>query len=97
MRADRGLYNLHLTFAEANGAYAAGVYVVVRRVDGVGMFGPFADSGPFFFIALDPGAWAVSATYNGATQVRTVNVGRGATDATFYWPATSPERRDVDP
>ena len=89
MQAKRGLYNLRLTFAEAQtGAYVAGVTVTIEPMGKGAPLGPFADSGPLFYVWVTPGAYRIVATYAGMPRTKTVHVGRGATQATMYWPAT---------
>lgn len=86
MQVTRDLYNLRLTFAEArSGAYLTGVSVTIEGTGRAASFGPYRDTGPLFYVHLDPGAYRVSATYAGSTQTRTVRIERGAVEAVFYW------------
>jgi hypothetical protein len=88
MQSKQGLYNLRLTFAEAQtGAYLAGVTVTLEPEGRSAPWGPFADCGPLFYVALSPGVYRVVATYAGLTRTKTLRVGKGATQATLYWPA----------
>lgn len=88
MQAKQDLYNLRLTFAEAQtGAYLAGVTVTIEPAGQNAPLGPFADCGPLFYVALSPGVYRVVASYAGLTRTKTVRVGKGATQATLYWPA----------
>ena len=89
MLATQDLYNLQLTFAEARtGAYVAGVTVWVETADRSASYGPFTDAGPLFHVMLSPGVYRVSASYAGVMRTKTIRVGKGATRATLYWPAT---------
>lgn len=88
MQAKQGLYNLRLTFAEAQtGANVAGVTVTIEPTGQNAPFGPFADCGPLFYVALSPGVYRVVASYAGLTRTKTVRVGKGTTQVTLYWPA----------
>lgn len=90
MQVKQDLYNLRLTFAEAQtGAYLAGVTVTLEPEGRSAPWGPFADCGPLFYVALSPGVYRVVASYAGLTRSKTVRVGKGATQATLYWPAAS--------
>ena len=90
MRANQDLYNLRLTFAEAQtGAYLAGVTVTIEPADKSAPWGPFADCGPLFHVALTPGVYRVVASYAGLTRSKAIRVGKAATQATLYWPAAS--------
>ncbi|OUM00922.1 hypothetical protein [Variovorax sp. JS1663] len=87
MRQKQGLYTLHLAFAEArSGAYLAGITLLIEPLDRGAPLGPYADCGPLFNVALRPGAYRVTAIYQGATRTKTVRVGKAATQATLYWP-----------
>ncbi|MEJ8856893.1 hypothetical protein WKW79_20125 [Variovorax robiniae] len=91
MLAKKDLYNVRLTFAEAGtGAYVAGVTVRLESTDRKGVsFGPFADCGPLFYVALRPGLYRVSASYAGVTRQVDVRAGAGAVHAVLHWPAAS--------
>jgi len=90
MQATQDLYNLRLTFAEAQtGAYVAGVTVSVEAADRSASYGPFADCGPLFYVALSPGVYRVSASYAGLMRTKTIRVGRAVTQATLYWPVAN--------
>jgi hypothetical protein len=90
MQANKDLYNLRLTFAEARtGAYLAGVTVTIEPADNSAPLGPFTDCGPLFHVALSPGVYRVVASYAGLTRTKTLRVGKAATQATLYWPAAS--------
>ena len=91
MQLGRSLYNLRLTFAEAGtGAYLSGVDVVVEPVEAARTYGPppstFKDCGPLLYVALNPGAYRVRATYRGLARTINVRIGREASTATLYWP-----------
>ncbi|KWT73304.1 MULTISPECIES: hypothetical protein [unclassified Variovorax] len=90
MQANQDLYNLRLTFAEAQtGAYLAGVTVIIEPANKSAPLGPFTDCGPLFYVALSPGVYRVVASYAGLTRSKTIRVGKTATQATLYWPAAS--------
>jgi hypothetical protein len=90
MQANQELYNLRLTFAEAQtGAYLAGVTVTIEPADKSAPLGPFTDCGPLFHVALRPGVYRVVASYAGLTRSKAIRVGKAATQATLYWPAAS--------
>ncbi|NDZ18430.1 hypothetical protein C7T35_07610 [Variovorax sp. WS11] len=93
MQANQELYNLRLTFAEAQtGAYLAGVTVTIEPADKSAPLGPFTDCGPLFHVALSPGVYRVVASYAGLTRSKTIRVGKAATQATLYWPAARDAR-----
>jgi hypothetical protein len=80
-------YNLRVQFAEAvTGAYVAGVVVTISRTDR-GSELQFDDCGPLFYAVVDPGTYKITATYEGVTRSRTVQVGKGVRQFTLYWPA----------
>ncbi|RZL92732.1 MAG: hypothetical protein EOP82_09350 [Variovorax sp.] len=90
MQAKQDLYTLRLAFAEAQtGAYVAGVTVTIEAEGRNAPFGPFADCGPLFYVALRPGVYRVIASYAGLTRTKAIRVGRGATHVTLYWPAVN--------
>jgi hypothetical protein len=87
MHLTRDLYNLRLTFAEAGrGAYVADVTLMIEPVGPGARYGPFMDCGPLFHVVVKPGTYRVSATHAGLTVVKTLQVGKGATLGTLYWP-----------
>lgn len=90
MQANQDLYNLRLTFAEAQtGAFLAGVTVTIEPANKSAPLGPFTDCGPLFHVVLSPGVYRVIASYAGLTRSKTIRVGKAATQATLYWPAAS--------
>lgn len=81
-------YNLRIQFAEAmTGAYVAGVAITISRAD-QGSELRFEDCGPLFYAVVDPGLYKITATYEGVTRTRTVQVGKGIRQFTLYWPAS---------
>ncbi len=82
MKAVMHNYNLVMTFAEKSGAYLADVKVSVSAVQGKKGFSTVSD-GPFFYAALPPGKYRVSAEYGGKTQTKVVKLGK--VHAVFYW------------
>lgn len=82
MKAVMHNYNLVMTFAEKSGAYLADVKVSVRALNGKKGFSTVSD-GPFFYAALPPGKYRVSAEYAGKAQTKVFKLGRA--QAVFYW------------
>lgn len=86
MQAQRKHYNLHLRFAQAKtGEYLSGVSVAIAPVAKKGETLHFEDAGPWLYVRLHPGSYRISAVYEGHKQVRTVAVGKAATDTVMYW------------
>ena len=92
-------YNLKLMFTLNEGNYLAGVNVAITDSRG-GKVIDDVSNGPFFFAKLPAGQYTVSATHNGKTQTRKVNVGKGMQTAHLRWAANSedfPGPRDGSP
>lgn len=86
LRAQEGQYNLKLVFSLIEGNYIADVQVVVKSAGGGAVLEHFAE-GPIFMAQLPAGTYAVSATYVGNTQTRTVKVGEKLRTEYFRWPS----------
>jgi hypothetical protein len=89
MRAVRGQYNLHLSFAEANtGSYLIPVTVSIDQIGGDKLaLGPFEDCGPLLYVNLPAGQYRVTAIQEGVTKTKTVRIGRRSVNQVMYWPA----------
>lgn len=88
MQAVRAQYNLQLIFALAkSGQYVSQVDVSIKKSGSEFEWGPYDNTGPWFFVQLEPGTYRVSATYDGVTQTQTVRVRRSVSERVFYWPA----------
>jgi hypothetical protein len=84
-RADE--FNLKLVFTLDEGNYIADVGVAVKDAQGRSVIEDVAD-GPYFMAKLRPGRYTVSATYEGKTVTRKVQVGeRGMRTAYLRWPS----------
>lgn len=79
-------YNLKLIFAEKRGPFIAGVTVAIADAKGVEI-ASVATDGPWFFIQLPAGHYAVKATFKGQTkEVKNLNVAKNKTvQQTFVW------------
>ena len=78
-------FNLVLMFAARGGAYLSNVHVVIQDSRGNTALDAVAD-GPYFYAALPPGSYAVSASANDQTQRRRINLRAGTSSRTdFYW------------
>jgi len=67
-------YNLHLAFAQSDGAYVADVALAIRGADGRLLWRGVSD-GPFFFARVPGGQYQVSAEYDGKVLTRRISVG----------------------
>lgn len=80
-------FNLKLVFTLEEGNYIADVDVVLRDSTGRTVVEETAD-GPFFMAKLPAGPYKVSATYDGKTRTRSVQVGeKGLRTAYMRWPS----------
>jgi hypothetical protein len=84
MKAQRGQYNLLLTFAERDGEMRAGVAVTVRDRAGKTVL-EVPDAGPMVYAKLPPGTYRVTASADGVERVRTATVGRAPREIYFHW------------
>jgi len=85
MKAEAARHDLMLTFATADGAYVADVDVEIRRGGKVVLQGHC--NGPLMLVDLAPaGSYEISATAQGKTEHKTVNVGAKPASTTFTWP-----------
>jgi hypothetical protein len=80
-------FNLKLVFTVEEGNYIADVDVAVRDSAGRTVIEETAD-GPFFMAKLPAGRYRVSATYDGKTRTRSIQVGeQGLRTAYLRWPS----------
>jgi len=81
-----GDYNLHLAFAQADGAYLADVGLSIRSADGQLVWTGFSE-GPFFFAQIPGGQYQVSAEFDGRVVSKIVQVRSAAPGPMhhFYW------------
>ena len=80
-------FNLMLVFTLNEGNYIADVNVELQDAKGRTLVQDTAD-GPYFLAQVPPGRYTVSATYDGKTVKRNVQVGsRGARTAYLRWPS----------
>jgi len=80
-------FNLKLLFTLVEGNYLADVNVALADAKGNKLLEHLAD-GPFFMAKLPEGQYTVSATYEGKTQTRRVNVGAGGLHTVHLrWPS----------
>ena len=73
MREIANRYNLHLTFASADGSYLADIPVTIQDNSGNTVLDTVSP-GPLFYANLTPGAYTVAASANGKTQTKQVEV-----------------------
>jgi len=67
-------YNVKLVFAEKRGAFISGVTVVITSAKGTEIVS-LKTEGPWFYIQLPPGDYAVKATFKGeAKQIKNLSV-----------------------
>lgn len=86
LKAREGDYNLKLVFTLIEGNYLADVNVVLKTAAGATVLEHLAE-GPIFMALLPAGAYAVSVTYLGKAQSRTVKVGDKLRTEYFRWPS----------
>lgn len=84
--ARRGEFNLRLVFALANGEYVAGVETLVAEEHDGHVVLRLLSDGPFVYARLNPGRYALAATFRGETQRRELVVpASGAIDLSLFW------------
>ena len=87
MMAKRNAYNLRLSFAEAvTGDLLADVSVSIEPANGGAQYGPFAHTGPLFYMRLSPGSYRVNANYQGSMMTRVILIGQQPVDEVLHWP-----------
>jgi hypothetical protein len=79
-------YNLHLAFAQSDGAYLADVGLSIRSADGQLVWSGFSE-GPYFFAHIPGGQYQVNAEFDGRVVTKTVQVRSAAPGPMhhFYW------------
>ncbi len=81
-------YNLHVAFAQSDGAYVADVALAIRSADGRLMWQGVSD-GPFFFARLPRGQYLVTAEYGGKAATRRIDAGSAPGPLHhFHWKAS---------
>jgi carboxypeptidase family protein len=79
-------YNLKLIFALSSGEYISDVNVSIADAAGRKVADHTSD-GPWMFAELPPGAYTVTASFNGKTETHKVTVGKqGQKVVDFRWP-----------
>lgn len=73
MRRAAGAYNLHVLFANPQGAYLAGVAFSVSDPQGRQLVSGTSD-GPWLYVKLPPGRYQVTAESHGIRQSRDIQV-----------------------
>jgi hypothetical protein len=72
-------YNVKLVFAEKRGAFISGVTLMIASANGAEIASLNTD-GPWFYIQLPPGEYAVKATFKGETkQIKNLRVAKDKT------------------
>ena len=81
-----GDYNLHLAFAQADGAYLADVGLSIRSADGQLVWSGFSE-GPYFFAQIPGGQYQVNAEFDGRVVSKIVQVRSAAPGPMhhFFW------------
>lgn len=95
LKARESEFNLKLVFTLVEGSYLSDVSVVIRDAAGKTLVEHVAD-GPFFMAKLPAGAYAVTATYEGKSQARKVNVSSKLRTEYLRW-ASNPQADYVLP
>ncbi|BCL74993.1 hypothetical protein JHS3_07290 [Jeongeupia sp. HS-3] len=85
LKAIQASYNLRLLFVGRDGHYLSGTQVVVKNAKSEAVLD--AEShGPYFYAKLPAGRYSVSASHDGKTQTRPLQVGtKGGKQTTFRW------------
>jgi hypothetical protein len=73
LKARESEFNLKLVFTLTEGSYLSDVSVALKDASGRTLVEHVAD-GPFFMARLPAGTYAVTATYEGKSQTRKVNI-----------------------
>lgn len=79
-------FNLKLVFTLNEGNYIADVNVAVKDARGRTVVEEMAD-GPYLLAKIPRGRYTVTATYDGKTVTRTMQVGAGLRTAYLRWPS----------
>jgi hypothetical protein len=79
-------YNLKLVFTLNEGNYLADVGVALKDARGRTVLEDTAE-GPFFLVKLPAGQYTVTATYEGKTVTRKLQVGKGLRTEYLRWPS----------
>ena len=95
LKARASEFNLKLVFTLMEGSYLSDVSVAIRDAAGKTLVEHVAD-GPFFMAKLPAGAYAVTATYEGKSQARKVNVSSKLRTEYLRW-ASNPQADYVLP
>lgn len=95
LKAREREFNLKLVFTLAEGSYLSDVSVAIRDAAGKTLVEHLAD-GPFFMAKLPAGTYAVTATYEGKSQTRKVNVSSKLRTEYLRW-ASNPQTDYVLP
>jgi len=84
LNAIAGDFNLKVVMATNSGEYLSDVDVVITDDHGRSMVSAVAD-GPWFLVRLPAGHYTVTASSNGATQRKSVNVGDRQSRVDLRW------------
>ena len=79
-------YNLRLMFTLNEGNFLSDVNVAITDAKGKKVIEDVAN-GPFFMAKLPAGSYTVTATYQGKTQTRKIQAGKGSSVAHMRWPS----------
>jgi len=88
-------YNVKLVFAEKHGAFISGVTVVLATAKGAEV-AALKTEGPWFYIQLPPGDYAVKATFKGETkQIKNLTVPRDKrVQQVLIWDLAEPSSKE---
>lgn len=96
LKAIESRYNLKLVFTLVEGNYVADVNVAVKDARGKGVIERLV-GGPILITRLPAGAYSVTATYDGKSETREVNVGPRLRTEYFRWPSKPGEDFPLPP
>lgn len=83
LEAAKSDYNLHITNASADGAFANDTNLSIADRKGTEVVNAVA--GPIFYAALPAGTYTITATQGEQQQKKTVKVGKATTKTNLFW------------
>ncbi len=86
LEASKRDYNLHITDSEKDGAFMAGIDLVIQARGGREIL-QVHNTGPLFYAQLPPGDYTIHAAYKGVQLVKEAKIGdKGGSEIQLVWP-----------